>query len=72
MNSKSLLRLFSVLHWLGLAMLAYGVYALWSTDAPDTGAMTLYASLIGLGLLMMGPYPVILFIRWSQKDKQPD
>ena len=66
MNTERLIRLFSAMHWLGLAMLIFGVYSVWKNDAPETSSMMLYATLIGLGLLMMGPYPIVLFIRWSQ------
>lgn len=68
MNTERLLRFLSAMHWLGLAMLIFGIYSLWTNNAPETRSMMLYATLIGLGLLMMGSYPILLFIRWSQKS----
>lgn len=64
-----LLIIFSTMHWLGLAMLTFGLYSLWKNTTLDTRSMTLYASMSGIGLLMMAPYPVVLCIRWSQKKR---
>ena len=68
MNTERVLRFLSAMHWLGLAMFIFGIYSLGTSNAPETRSMMLYATLIGLGLLMMCSYPVLLFIRWSQKS----
>ncbi|MCU7964392.1 hypothetical protein ACGMNB_06940 [Shewanella oncorhynchi] len=70
---KSTLNLLKFLHWLGVLMLVCGLgfYMLtqWSLEI---SGMLLISSLIGLGLVLMSPYPVVLFIQWAKRqDEHP-
>ncbi|GAA4883501.1 hypothetical protein [Ferrimonas pelagia] len=57
------------LHWLGVLMLLTGMGMLWLTPlSQQLGAMVMIACLIGLGLVLMAPYPVLLLIDWAQKQ----
>ncbi|ABM26124.1 MULTISPECIES: hypothetical protein [Shewanella] len=68
---KSTLNLLKFLHWLGVLMLVcgVGVYMLtqWSLDI---SGMLFISSLIGLGLVLMSPYPVVLFIQWAKQQEE--
>ncbi|MCL1131805.1 hypothetical protein L2748_19150 [Shewanella sairae] len=55
------------MHWLGLTMLltAVGIYFL--SDWPQQIAgMVLVASLSGLGMVLMSPFPIALFLQWAK------
>ena len=63
--------LLKILHWLGLLMLVtdIGLYAV--TDiALDVSGMLLTATCIGLGAVMMSPFPVVLFIQWARSQDE--
>ncbi|GIU16655.1 hypothetical protein [Shewanella glacialipiscicola] len=66
---KNTMNLLKFLHWLGVLMLVcgLGLYMLtqWSLDI---SGMLVIASLIGLGLVLMSPYPVVLFIQWAKRQ----
>lgn len=66
---KNTMNLLKFLHWLGVLMLVcgLGLYMLtqWSLDI---SGMLVIASLIGLGLVLMSPYPVVLFIQWATRQ----
>jgi len=65
-----MLRFFFYLHWLGLLALAGGVIAyLMPTSTPVS--MVAIASAIGLGLLMISPYPVIKVLQWMMQQDKP-
>ncbi|MBW3515122.1 hypothetical protein KO533_12905 [Shewanella sp. NKUCC05_KAH] len=68
---KSTLNLLKFLHWLGVLMLVCGLgfYMLtqWSLEI---SGMLLISSLIGLGLVLMSPYPVVLFIQWAKHQDE--
>ncbi|MCU7976036.1 hypothetical protein L5M43_12315 [Shewanella sp. SW36] len=68
---KSTLNLLKFLHWLGVLMLVCGLgfYMLtqWSLEI---SGMLLTSSLIGLGLVLMSPYPVVLFIQWAKRQDE--
>lgn len=68
---KSTLNLLKFLHWLGVLMLVCGLgfYMLtqWSLEI---SGMLLISSLIGLGLVLMSPYPVVLFIQWAKSQDE--
>ncbi|MCU8009601.1 hypothetical protein ACRN9F_12050 [Shewanella oncorhynchi] len=68
---KSTLNLLKFLHWLGVLMLVcgFGFYMLtqWSLEI---SGMLLISSLIGLGLVLMSPYPVVLFIQWAKRQDE--
>ncbi|GIU03219.1 hypothetical protein C9I43_12155 [Shewanella morhuae] len=66
---KNTMNLLKFLHWLGVLMLVcgLGLYMLtqWSLDI---SGMLVIACLIGLGLVLMSPYPVVLFIQWAKRQ----
>ena len=68
---KSTMNLLKFLHWLGVLMLVCGLgfYMLtqWSLEI---SGMLLISSLIGLGLVLMSPYPVVLFIQWATRQDE--
>ncbi|QYJ98375.1 hypothetical protein K0J45_03805 [Shewanella alkalitolerans] len=59
-------------HWLGLAMVlaGLGIYGLTSWTEQIQGIL-LVSSLIGLGLVMMSPFPIVLFFQWAKAQDQP-
>lgn len=68
---KTIMNLLKFLHWLGVLMLVcgLGIYLLtqWSLDI---SGMLLIATLIGLGLVLMSPYPVVLFVQWAKRQDE--
>ncbi|EGM71517.1 hypothetical protein [Shewanella sp. HN-41] len=66
---KSIMNLLKFLHWLGVLMLVcgIGIYLLtqWSQEI---SGMLLISTLIGLGLVLMSPYPVVLFVQWAKRQ----
>ncbi|WP_037470666.1 hypothetical protein [Shewanella waksmanii] len=62
-----MIRTLKLLHWLGLLMLTAGVGCYLMTEmAQQVSGMVTIASLIGLGLVAMSPFPVVLFIQWAK------
>jgi len=62
-----MLKLFFYLHLIGLGLIAFGLYILLLTDAPaEVSGMVMLSSALGLGGVMISPYPVIKFIAWSK------
>ncbi|QBF83647.1 MULTISPECIES: hypothetical protein [Shewanella] len=66
------MKVFKILHVIGIVMLLVGAGLLLLSDVSlQTQGMLITASLIGGGLLLMSPFPVALFIEWAQaQDKQ--
>ncbi|MCG9713463.1 hypothetical protein L1D29_11630 [Shewanella insulae] len=60
-------------HWLGLAMVlaGLGIYGLTSWTEQIQGIL-LASSLIGLGLVMMSPFPIVLFIQWAKAQERDE
>ena len=58
-------------HWLALAMVmvGLGIYGLTSWTEQMQGIL-LVSSLLGLGLVMMSPFPIVLFIQWAKAQDQ--
>ncbi|WP_299801690.1 hypothetical protein [uncultured Shewanella sp.] len=69
---KSVIKPLKILHWLGLSMLlsGVGIYFL-SNLSEQVEGMVLIASLSGLGMVMMSPFPIALFLEWARKQS-PD
>lgn len=68
---KSTLNLLKFLHWLGVLMLVCGVEVYMLTQwSLDISGMLFISSLIGLGLVLMSPYPVVLFIQWAKQQEE--
>ncbi|MCH1929663.1 hypothetical protein L9G16_05665 [Shewanella sp. A25] len=68
---KSTMNLLKFLHWLGVLLLGCGSAAFMLTDMSlKVTGMLVISSLIGLGLVLMSPYPVVLFIQWAKKQDE--
>ena len=67
-----MIRLFFYLHLAGLCLLAVGVYLLFGVDNSTRGVndILLVSVCIGLGLLLISPYPVVKAISWMKKNAQ--
>lgn len=70
-NMKNIINMLKILHWIGVLLLicGIGVY-LFTTMSQEVSGMLLIASLIGVGLVLMSPYPVALFIQWAKKQDE--
>lgn len=70
-NMKNIINMLKILHWIGVLLLicGIGVY-LFTTMSLEVSGMLLIASLIGVGLVLMSPYPVALFIQWAKKQDE--
>lgn len=66
---KSVICYLKLADWLGLSLVAMGSCLHYFTLLGEkVMGMVLIASLIGIGLVMMSPFPVALFIQWAQKQ----
>ncbi|AYV12677.1 hypothetical protein I6M49_04690 [Shewanella algae] len=72
-RANSVIGLLKLLHWIGVLMLLGGIGLYMLTDmALEVSGMLIIASLIGLGLVFMSPYPVVIFIQWAKaQDQKP-
>lgn len=73
-SMKSPMNLLKFLHWLGVLMLVCGLGLYMLTEwSLEIRGMLLIASLIGAGLVLISPYPVVLVIQWAkrQQDRLP-
>ncbi|MCZ4339036.1 hypothetical protein [Shewanella colwelliana] len=59
-----------IAHWLGVFMLATGIM-LYSFTAltQEVSGILLISCLIGLGLVLMSPFPMVLFIQWARAQE---
>jgi drug/metabolite transporter (DMT)-like permease len=58
------------LHWLGLVMVLAGIALLGLTGAgSQLKGMVAIASLLGLGGVLMSPFPVLVFIQWARRQQ---
>ncbi|WOT05714.1 hypothetical protein [Shewanella youngdeokensis] len=57
------------MHWLGFSLLlsSTGLYSFTEIALEVTG-MVLIACLAGLGMVLMSPFPIALFLQWAQKQ----
>lgn len=68
---KSTMNLLKFLHWLGVLMLVCGLgFCMLTQWSLEISGMLLISSLIGLGLVLMSPYPVVLFIQWAKRQDE--
>ena len=64
----SMLKIFFYLHLVGLALIGIGLYLLlFGGGGQEVNGMLLIATTLGLGGLMISPYPVVKAIRWMHK-----
>ncbi|WP_237524136.1 hypothetical protein [Shewanella sp. KX20019] len=69
---KNVINYLKMLHWVGLSMLLCGVGLFFFTEmAQQVTGMMLIACLAGLGMVMMSPFPIALFLQWA-RDQTPD
>ncbi len=64
-----ILRVFLILHWVGIGLVALGLY-LWlfsAAKAGDVSQMVWTATAFGLGGLLMSPYPVVKAFQWMSR-----
>ncbi|WP_076540800.1 hypothetical protein [Shewanella sp. UCD-KL21] len=63
-------KIFKILHSLGLLAVAAGAgLYLFTEMANQVSGMLLIASLIGIGFVIMAPYPIALVFGWAQKQQ---
>ncbi|WP_041415843.1 hypothetical protein [Shewanella halifaxensis] len=66
---KNVIKTLKILHWIGLSMLLCAVGVLFlSNMSQQVEGMVLIASLAGLGMVMMSPFPIALFFEWARKQ----
>jgi hypothetical protein len=64
----SMLKIFFYLHLVGLALIGIGLYLLlFGGGGQEVNGMLLIATTLGLGGLMISPYPVVKAIQWMHK-----
>ena len=65
-----MIRLFFYLHLVGLCLIAVGVYLLFGVEnsTREVNDILLVSICIGLGLLLISPYPVVKAISWMRNS----
>ena len=67
----SMLKIFFYLHLVGLALIGVGLYLLLlGGGGQEVNGMLLIATTLGLGGLMISPYPVVKAIQWMHKKER--
>jgi uncharacterized membrane protein len=63
------IRIFLILHWIGLVLVAVGCYLWFFADATSGNVtqMVWTATTLGLGGLLMSPYPVVKAFEWMSR-----
>ena len=65
-----IIRVFKILHIIGLMLFITGVISLFMTDiGQNVTGMVAISSLIGLGLVLISPFPVALVFQWASNKK---
>jgi drug/metabolite transporter (DMT)-like permease len=65
-----IIRVFKILHIIGLILFITGVISLFMTDiGQNVTGMVAISSLIGLGLVLVSPFPIALVFQWACKNK---
>ena len=64
-----MLKFFLYLHITGVVVLLLGLFWMFGQgEAQGSGSMVGIASALGLGLLMISPYPVVKAIQWMMNQ----
>ena len=64
-----MIKALKLLHYLGSMLLMLGCYLHLFTDTSQRAqGMLIVASCIGLGLVLMAPFPVALMIQWAKNQ----
>ncbi|QFU21455.1 hypothetical protein FM038_004355 [Shewanella eurypsychrophilus] len=59
-----------LLHWLGVMLLLGGIGGYLFTEVTlEISGMVLVSSMIGLGAVLMSPFPIVLFIQWARAQE---
>ena len=65
-----MIRIFLYLHLAGLGLIACGLYLLLLTDtSSQVSGMVMLSTALGLGGVLVSPYPVIKFIQWANRQQ---
>jgi uncharacterized membrane protein len=65
-----IIRVFKIIHIIGLMLFLAGVISLFITDIEQTvTGMVAFSSLIGLGLVLISPFPIALVFQWASRNK---
>ena len=68
---ESMLKIFFYLHLCGLVLIGLGLYLfLYGGGGQELNGMLLIATTLGLGGLMISPYPVVKAIQWMHKKER--
>lgn len=64
-----ILRIFLLLHWVGIVLVSVGIYLWFFSEAKtgDVSQMLWTAATLGIGGLLMSPYPVVKAFEWMAK-----
>jgi len=66
---ESMLKIFFYLHIVGLILIGIGLYLLlYGGAGQEINGMLLIAATLGLGGLMISPYPVVKAINWMRSN----
>lgn len=67
-----MIRVFVILHWVGIALVAIGLYLWFFTEATtgNLNQMVWTATTLGLGGLLMSPYPVVKAFEWMARNQK--
>lgn len=62
----------NVMHWLGLLMFFSGIALYLFTEMSQVvSGMVTVSTLIGLGAVMMSPFPIVILIQWVRAQDKP-
>lgn len=69
-----MIRIFLALHWLGLTFVLGGLYLWFFGDASEgnMNGMLWTATLLGIGGLLISPYPIVKAFQWMTRDSQSE
>jgi hypothetical protein len=67
-----IIKVFKILHIIGLTLFITGVASLLMTDIEqNVTGMVVISSLIGLGLVLVSPFPIALVFQWASNKPKP-
>lgn len=67
-----IIKVFKILHIIGLTLFIAGIASLLMTDIEqNVTGMVVISSLIGLGLVLVSPFPIALVFQWASNKPKP-
>ena len=67
-----IINVFKILHILGLILFIAGLVSLLMTNIEqNVTGMVVISSLIGLGLVLISPFPIALVFQWASNKPKP-